>query len=413
MNTPVSQVRNFQWPRLATIIALSFLCFFYFHSHGVSAVRTLMVSLGVGLFFAFLWFAESRVQTSIPRSGKTRDGFDWGMHYMRGFAIVCIMLTHFCGKTGWEQFSIGFLRSSTIYFLFISGYLCQYLAFRRPVDTGQYYLSKLKNVISPYVICSFATMAAVCLLQDKRVCVISPSAISVRALPNILLLGWAQRQYWYIPFVVILFLFSPWLTRISNRRLLWLLVVSFFAAICLPWRPPSYMTWHPIVALYRYAYFSWGYLLGFAYARWKAQIDPHLHAYVIPALLLGTLLGVQEMFPTIIPPRLVLSGSFAWTLQKLFFLVPVLWIANRIRSIRIPLFDWLATYSFTLYFLHYFFVQDYIAFVALAGKVIGPCTFLQTCAHIGLAVVFVAQNLLLALMLKKVCGHWSRQFIGA
>lgn len=412
MNTPVSKIRAFQWSRLATIVALSFFCFFYFHCHGISTVRSVAVSFGVGLFFAFLWIAESLGHSPPSRPGKTRDGFDWGMHYMRGFAIVCIMLTHFFGQTGAARFSVAFLRSSTIYFLFISGYLCQYLANRRKVDTGQYYLAKLKNVISPYVICSFATMAAVCLLQGHRVCVISPAQISIRSVPNILLLGWAQRQYWYIPFVVVLFLVSPWLTRIGNRSLLWLLVVSFFTAVCLPWRPPSYMTWHPGVALYRYVYFSWGYLLGFAYARWKAQIDPHLHAYAIPALLLGMLLGFHEMFPSSIPSRFVLSGSFAWTLQKLFFLVPVLWIANRIRSIRIPLFDWLATYSFTLFFLHYFFVQDYIALVAWAGKATS-CTVLQICAHIGLAVVFMAQNLLLAFMLKKVCGHWSRQFIGA
>lgn len=232
------------------------------------------------------------------------------------------MLTHFFGQTGAARFSVAFLRSSTIYFLFISGYLCQYLANRRKVDTGQYYLAKLKNVISPYVVCSFATMAAVCLLQGHRVCVISPAHISIRSVPNILLLGWAQRQYWYIPFVVVLFLVSPWLTRIGNRSLLWLLVVSFFTAVCLPWRPPSYMTWHPGVALYRYVYFSWGYLLGFAYARWKAQIDPHLHAYAIPALLLGTLLGFHEMFPASIPSRFVLSGSFAWTLQNSFSSFP-------------------------------------------------------------------------------------------
>lgn len=413
MNTTAPQTRVFQWPRLAAIAALSACCFFFFRMHGVPMLRTVSVSAGVGLFFVFLWLAESRSQPPQARSGKKRDGFDWGMHYMRGFAIVCIMLSHFCVRTGWSPFAAGFLRSSTVFFLFISGYLCQYLAFRRPVDTGQYYLSKVKNVISPYVVCSLATLAAVCLLQAKRAGVIAPSEISLRSLPNILLLGWAQRPYWYIPFVVILFLVSPWLTRIGNRTLLWLLVVSFFAAVCFPGRPLGNLTWNPVVSLYRYVYFTWAYLLGFAYARWKARIDPHLGAYAIPALLLGILLGFRTMFPSGQYSDFILSGSFAWSVQKLFFLVPVLWLANRVRSVRIPLFDWLATYSFTLFFLHHFFIQDYIGLMARVSGTLGAGTLVQTAVHIALTVVFLAQNLLLAVMLKQVCGHWSRQFIGA
>ena len=413
MNAPASQTRAFPWARLAALVALPTLCFFYFRLHGVAVAGTAAVSAGMGFFFAFLWLLESRLQTPRAGSGKKREGFDWGMHYMRGFAIVCIMLSHFCVRTGWSPFAAGFLRSSTVFFLFISGYLCQYLAFRRPVDTGQYYLSKVKNVISPYLVCSLVSLAAVCLLQAKRAGVIGPSEISLRSLPNILLLGWAQRPYWYIPFVVVLFLVSPWLTRIGNRTLLWLLVVSFFVAVCFPYRPMGNLTWNPVVSLYRYVYFTWAYLLGFAYARWKALIDPHLRAYAIPALLLGTLLGLRTMFPAVPYSDFILSGAFAWSVQKLFFLVPVLWIANRVRSVRIPLFDWLATYSFALFFLHHFFIQDYVGLMARVSGTLGAGTSVQTAVHIALTVAFMAQNLLLAVMLKQVCGRWSRQFIGA
>ena len=399
--------------RALACFALSGATAAYLACHGAGTKKVVVSSALLLIGFLAIWLAERRFCGPEKPPAPKRPDFDWGMHYMRGFAIVCIMLTHFFGRTGSAKFAHAFLTSSTIFFLFISGYLCQYLAFRRPVKTGMYYRSKLKNVVSPYVVCSFATMAAVWLLQAKRVGVVAPASISVRNIPNILLLGWAQRQYWYIPFVVILFLVSPWLTRIGNRTLLWLLVVSFFAAVCFPGRPLGNLTWNPVVSLYRYVYFTWAYLLGFAYARWKDRIDPHLGAYAIPALLLGTLLGFRTMFPAGLYSDFILSGSFAWSVQKLFFLVPVLWIANRVRSVRIPLFDWLATYSFTLFFLHHFFIQDYIGLMARMSGTLGAGTLVQTAVHIALAVVFVAQNLLLAVILKQVSGRWSRQFIGA
>ncbi len=401
--------------RALACFALSGATAAYLACHGAGTKKVVVSSALLLIGFLAIWLAERRFCGPEKPPAPKRPDFDWGMHYMRGFAIVCIMLTHFFGRTGSAKFAHAFLTSSTIFFLFISGYLCQYLAFRRPVKTGMYYRSKLKNVVSPYVVCSFATMAAVWLLQAKRVGVVAPASISVRNIPNILLLGWAQRQYWYIPFVILLFLVSPWLTRVRHHTLVWLSVVSFSAALCFPWRPPSHLTWDLSRLLYRLAYFSWGYLFGFAYARWKDEIDPHLHAYVAPALFFGLVLGLFPLVSagTVWMPTHVLSGSFAWTLQKLFFLVPVLWIANRIRSIRIAPFDWLATYSFTLFFLHYFFIKDYILLQSSIFTAINPSPLLRACVHLGLAALFVAQNLLLAVLLKKATGRWSRSFVGA
>ena len=401
--------------RLASITALSILCLVYFRWQGVSPMRVAAASIGTAVFLLLLWLVESRVPADPPKPPKSRDNFDWGMHYVRGFAIVCILLTHFLQYADAAPIGRAFFKSSTVYFLFISGYLCQYLAMRRPVNTKAYYLSKLKNVIAPYVVFSVATIAAILLINGKRPGVIVPSTITARSIPNIFLLGWAQRQYWYIPFIAIVFLFSPWLTRTGNRTLVWLSLVSFALAICFPFRPPTVPSWNLTFFLYRFVYFMWAYFFGFAYARWKKQIDPFLGAYAIPALLMGVVLGLCMMSgkkAQWLPPYF-LSGSFAMSFQKFLFLVPILYIANKVRSTKIALFDMLATYSFTLFFLHYFFVKDYVLLQRAAFSHLGGNTLLESVVLFGLALAFVGQNLLLSILLKKACGRWSRSFIGS
>ena len=412
---PTAKFAASAWRRLGAIAVLSISGLFYFRSQGVTPIRSVAVSTGVSIFFLLLWLVESRWTTDAPTPPKKRSNFDWGMHYVRGFAIVCILLTHFLQYADATQFARAFFKSSTVYFLFISGYLCQFLAFRHPVDTRAYYLSKLKNVIAPYLVFSLATLLAISLINVKRPGVIAPSAISIKAIPSIFLLGGAQRQYWYIPFIAIVFLFSPWLTRTSNRTLTWLSIVSFALAICFPFRPPTVPTWSVPFFLYRFVYFIWAYFFGFAYARWKEHIDPDLGAYAVPALLMGTVLGICMMSSGKVAwlPSHFLSGSFALTFQKLLFLVPILYVANKIRTCRIALFDMLATYSFTLFFLHYFFVKDFVVLQRAIFAHVESGSFLQLCVRIGLGVGFVALNLVLSILLKTACGRWSRSFVGS
>ena len=53
-----------------------------------------------------VWLAERLIcGPSAETPPRKKRGFDWGMHYMRGFAIVCIMLTHFFGRTGAAPFT--------------------------------------------------------------------------------------------------------------------------------------------------------------------------------------------------------------------------------------------------------------------------------------------------------------------
>ena len=70
--------------------------------------------------------------------------------------------------------------------------------------------------------------------------------------------------------------------------------------------------------------------------------------------------------------------------------------------------DAFAEYSFTLFFLHYFFIQDYVRIQsrlrgAISIRILDPI----------LIVLFVFQVLAVAVVLKKALGRCSRSFIGA
>ena len=352
--------------------------------------------------------------------------FDWGMHHLRAFAIVCILIEHLWMHIGLFRQAQAFFIGSTFYFLFISGYLCQYLAFRRSIAPKTYYRKKWTNVICPYLAWSVFTLAIVRIMNIRRAGVIPPEMVRWDNLPHIFLFGWAQGSYWYIPFVCVLFLVSPWLWKLKTSELVWLFVVSVSFAICYPFRPSSHFDGNPAMVFFQYAYFSWSYLLGLLYARLKPKIDPYLQSYAIPAFGFGMLLGLgllaPEKFAIVCPSEIdpndalretVLSGPLARSFQKLFFIVPAVVLAIRFTGKRIAVLDWLATYSFTMYFSHLLFLSDFVRLQDWLFSLVQPNAFGKTFLQIVVTVLFVAFNLLLAMCLKKVFGRHSRFFVGS
>lgn len=394
--------------RAVALLASSFGLFAYLHLEGASTPGAAAVAIALLLLGTFIWVRETAVFGDEPARAKPKKStFDWGMHYMRGFAIVCIMLMHVQARLGHRGLTRSFFSASTVFFLFISGYLCQYLAMKKPVVDRDYYSKKGLNVILPYLLCSLVTMFLVWLTGRERIGVISPGDIGARGIAQALVLGKAQDQYWYIPFVTVLFAISPALTRLSLPALVWCTIVAFFASLVFPSRYGSFLSFNIVVSGSKFTFFTVYYLIGFLYARLKEQIDPYLKTYVIPALLFALILGIHSLRPGLFPMPVLKTDTFK-TLQKLFFLIPVLFVAGLLKHRRVRVLDAFAEYSFTLFFLHYFFVQDYVALQhRLAGQI--PRSILAPV----LIVLFIGQNLVLSVLLKKAFGRWSRSLIGS
>ena len=145
------------------------------------------------------------------------------IHYFRGFAIINIMLVHiwhFPGKFQ-DQSSVKTINSirellfhdSTIYFIFISGFLFYYLSHKFKII--KYYKSKFLKIITPYI---FLTILIFLFYNYSELAGNGGAIINtMKELFRTIAAGTAQIQYWYIPFIALIFLVSPFLLKIPER----------------------------------------------------------------------------------------------------------------------------------------------------------------------------------------------------
>ena len=410
--TRPAPVRSLASRALAIVLVAAGL-FGYLTAYRAPVRHASLISCGVLAALFAVWGAEIRLHGAAPSPARPKgESFDWGMHALRGFAILCIALMHVQSKLGFHKWTQAFFSASTIYFLFISGYLCQYLHSRRPDSPASYYRKKLLNVLLPYVAMTVATAVLVRATGEPRPDFLAPADYTLRGFPRILLFGWAQPQYWYIPFVTVLFAVSPALVRAKDRTLVWISALAFALMLVFPSRGGWKITPEAKTILCKFTYFSFYYLAGFLFARFRRLLEPHLKAYAPPALLLGAFLGLTILFPKWFGPYVVRGGQLM-SIQKLFFLVPLLWAATRCRSRPMPLLGAFADYSFAVFFIHHFFIRDFVllrdALLRAAGGI--PCA--GPAANVSAILLFVAFNLVLAMLLKRATGRWSRMLTGA
>lgn len=364
------------------------------------AVIALWIRLAVCLaFVAFavaIWATEESPKSGdAPKKKLAKEGFDWSMHYFRAFAILTIVLMHYYSTFGyWKIVSILF-HSSTIFFLFISGYLCKYIDQRHHVPACVYYQKKLINVIAPFIIFSlfFGFMRGKDLL-------------SLTFLKE-LALGKIQEQYWYIPFVSILFLISPMVCRLNNHNLILVWMVSFFFFLIFPIRPSGFCLDWPNT-LYLYSYFTVFYFTGFIYCVYKDSINAAIRKYwslFASGVLLTTLvLWIGSALKLSIVGYDLLIG-----IQKFLTILLAIYCLGYLKDKRLLVLDLLAKYSFTLYFIHFgLFARsstfhDYLMRVIPFPLIIGETVVFS---------IYVGGILAVCILFKFVLGKYSRPLLG-
>lgn len=320
--------------------------------------------------------------------------FDYATHYFRAFAILMVMACHSFMILGHEEINRIFFTSATHFFLFISGYLCQYLNDTRPTSAVVYYSKKLKNVLLPYlfftILYSFVAW---------------PGG-GFAAIPKHFALGSAQGQLWYIPFVTPLFLVSPLILKLKARQFSFLLVSAALLAIIFPTRQyPFTYAWPGV--FYLYAYFTVYYILGFAYARYKTKADEIItrRSTFLTTLIIAFILLALIAYKRLGSPMIRLCDEdLLISFQRLMMIPVVLFILLKLKDEKLKVLDTLANYSFSLFFL------NNIAFTLAKGSLpaIRPLVI-----DILVFPVVVALLTLFVRVLKKLLGKYSRMLIGS
>ncbi len=285
------------------------------------------------------------------------------LHSFRGFAIISVVLTHAFTHQAWDaggpstgdpslMYAVtqSLFYNSTVYFTLISGLVFSVALQKR--GWASFFTSKFKYVIVPYIAVSLIYFGLLWNTLDPAgqaaVTAHGPSGV-IAHFGEMLLLGGAMYQLWYVPVVGVLFLMTPLLVAIlDNPRLRWLCWLVILAPLVIS-RDFTHPSWTNIV------YFAGAYLAGIMIGRhYTAALEtfriwmPWLcaAAIILVAVEIGLhLTGIDKEGVT----SLRETGFYV---LRLVLSAIVLRLMCTWES-RLPKWlDTLATYAFTIYFLH-------------------------------------------------------------
>lgn len=352
------------------------------------------------------WISKEQEVEHGERREKERVLVD--IHYFRAFAILNVVLVHiwqlpaWAPKVAWE-WKMDTVRSilfhdSTIYFIFISGFLFHYLS--SSFNLVRYYKGKIFNVIIPYVLISCLFFA----LEP-----LATGATSFAPGDNLLynlIAGKTQIQFWYIPFITLVFIISPLLLMIPQHVFVKLSLVFMVV-------PLAGTRTDIFVSVGQYLYFFPVYCFGIAcsmyYDEFVAMCDKLfvvalavafvasglLYALCIEAIHLGVFFNIESVY-------------FVQKMAILFVVVKALQIAKRHRFKSLNL---LADYSFALYFMH---IWVWAVLCNLTAKFLSDDASINwLLVSTALTLVSIVLALSLAMGLRKALGRYSRMLIGA
>lgn len=342
---------------------------------------------------------------------------------MRGIAIVLIMLTHIAymniGSHDWKYelwnnsvFTLFF--SSSLIFIFISGYLLCFIDSNRCFEKGwikRFYVRKIKNLICPYMVISLFIG-----------CV--SNTIGTKDFWYKLVCFSVQPPYWYIGFIVICFIFAPFLLRLNKKYFYVLATTLLFFPL---------FTTRTIFGLYpldvflhslkTFFYFVPMFMLGMLCFYFKEKIDGWVKQNLIQIVLLFLLSTCSILLYIYVDDydwrkwwRYGLSSPFSWITTLIYvkticliFILKVLlqYLVNKGTNLKI--LDVLSRYSFGLYFLHCFINEHFGIY--LRNSLLSVTSNRPLVMFIVISSVIVL-TLVICILLKKVFGKHARMICG-
>ena len=261
------------------------------------------------------------------------------IHLMRGFAIAWVVgmhamwFTHHLATKQGQGFPVtgeiinAIFHNSTIYFALISGLLYGLVLHKKPI--GQFYRSKLTNVVVPYLVVS----AFYLMIQASPLALHNgPTNLGELGLRYVLGVtrGDTISVLWYIPVVLSLFALTPVAAFILQSKVgPWFLYLAVIAPL-FSGRGDLYFGWENVV------YFGGPYVLGIWLGTDYGERTDFLKRmnWVLLSCVLGTstwqILGQLE--PAIAPPTEIKTQLYY--IQKLSLGLLILLVFKSCEGVR-------------------------------------------------------------------------------
>ena len=347
-----------------------------------------------------------------------KEGYLNYIHLFRGFAILIIVSIHCRISFAWPKSSISrdifitLLDNGTVLFVFIAGFLFQYL--KAKFDYPVYLKRKAQYVLIPYLLVSIPAIAADLYSADVPAWMPESIADGPAILQALYMLASGKHlgPFWFIPMIVIFYIISPILLKLDK-----------------PWFYKTILPFLLIFTLFTYRF-------GFFSTTWHSFIH-YLPVYVfgmcagyyrlkimqLPWLVIGLLAGIYltiatlEVIDFIEIPKLSsfeeakTAPFFAFNFAKLketILCIIMLRVFHEVDR-ELALFKLLGDYSSGIYFVHLYV----ITVVEMVVKSTMPDFRLGALPFLLYVVIVTSISVLIVWIVKRIFGKYSRYMIGS
>lgn len=287
--------------------------------------------------------------------------------YFRAIAIIFIVIGHCYGISGWridtfgERVLANITSGGTSLFVFISGFLFHHVFYSR-FNYKKFMVKKFKNVYLPYLILSVLPIIQALILRAPfpEFYFGPEDTIYDQIIRPTLLYYWygGVMVYWYIPFIMVMFLISPvFIYFIRLKTIHKIYIVSFLSLIAVFIQRPI-NNWSVLQSV---VYFSPIYMFGILCSMEREWIYEKFSGKDKQLLLIIIFLAIlQALFFKVSGNPQKEPFSFGGVdisfIQKNVLCVYLMVFLNKYEEVEIPLFKKLAASSFSIYFLHGWFI---------------------------------------------------------
>ena len=345
------------------------------------------------------------------------------VHSFRAFAIIAVVIVHMSSGLDWQHVSdawrpvlLSLIQNATVSFVFIAGFLFQYLIDRYRYPT--YLSSKLKHVVVPYLVVSMPVLVYQYLQHSGIFAPNDTSHTPLRQVVQALATGeHMPMPLWFIPMIVVFYVLAPlfvWIDRHPSSY--WVtfpiaLVVASFAHRPMPVTAP----------LHGFVYFLPAYLAGMWVSHHRDQVFVFLSlrwtrwllfgAFAMLLLIETAILGGGGALFSETPFGKVLFVERTWhgfdlnLTAKLVLSVLVLALLADASERFHRRADFLAAASFGVFFLHMYVLR-------LLVRVFGGPLPADLLTLVALTIVVLALTAGLIIITRRLTGRWSRMLIG-
>lgn len=317
-------------------------------------------------------------------------------HYMRGIAILLIVATHcstiFSAETMIrEHYTLSLFRHGNLLFIFIAGFLFQYLLPR--FGYLHYLKKKCLYVVLPYLIVSAPFIYLYAIGSKEHYFVDITPFTTPEIVVFMLFTGAHLEPLWFIPMICIFYLFAPFFRFVDEHPRLYALFPVFLVVALYTGRPD-----YSLGPVQNFIFFLPAYMFGMMVCHFREKLLPFLAKH---ALFINTLWVIPLCIAHVAENDLLIyliKFPLCIGLMGIFYKYP----AFRGREAL----NRLADFSFGIFFMHNYAV----GFTHTHIDIDQPIMVIL----IYLAYLFLVLALSLGgvLAVKRLSGRLSRYIIG-